>query len=453
MGEEGPAFQVKKMEDAMRKRILFLLVAINVGISFWAIPGASDAEEKREALNIDRAVEVAFQDNPDLVGARRALGIFRGELTSAQTFPFNPEIEIESITDRFSGNGGEGGYAVGISQETEIGGQRRLRIQIAKSTLERAEREMENLERVIIGEVKKAFYEVLFLEEKLKFTRQIVQLNQNLVTASEQRLAVGDIPELEVNLARAEFQKLQREQTLVETELLASKGKLNTLLGRQADADLILQGSLSRGGIGLTLDLQELLASALTHRPDLLALRLERRSADVQLTLARRERIPNIRGFIRIERERSVFDDTPIGRLRETDTLATFRLAIPLPFFNRRRGEIDRALAVKEVLAAKLPGVEQQIRREVITAYTRLNSARNGLALFEKGILPQVEDNFERIQRSYQVGRIDIFRTLVEQDRFIRTRLLYLENLFNYNRSATDLESAVGMGRIDSPKR
>ncbi|MFQ5883239.1 MAG: hypothetical protein ACE5I9_12370, partial [Candidatus Methylomirabilales bacterium] len=51
--------------------------------------------ESGENLTLEAALHQALQKNPELHVIRQDLAVAQGELTQAQIYPFNPELELE----------------------------------------------------------------------------------------------------------------------------------------------------------------------------------------------------------------------------------------------------------------------------------------------------------------------------------------------------------------------
>ena len=410
----------------------------------FVLAASTHAEPASPSLTLDQAVTLALEQNQGLKALRGRVEEGKGELLLAETFPFNPVLKLDAVTDRPFAGEGEDRYGIALEQELQIAGQRGLRTDIAANRLVGIVRLTQDGERKLVRDVKLAFYEIIFLQEALKVRQEIVQVNRRLVEVARNRARLGDAPELDTSLAVVELRKAQQARIITETQLANAKKKLNTLLGRSPDREFRIDEGLQSERRAY--EELELLAYALSHRPDLAVLHFEQAAFKTATKLARRERIPNVTARLGVERERSAFSDTPIGELRDTDNLFSFQLSVPLPFINRRQGEIARAAAREKIVATRLAGLDLSIRQEVAVALQRAEATGEGLELFDRGIIPQAKDNFERIQQAYRLGQIDILQLLAVQDRFVKTRLEGLSALLEYNRALAELESVVGLG-------
>lgn len=81
-------------------------------------------------------------------------------------------------------------------------------------------------------------------------------------------------------------------------------------------------------------------------RPDLRFARLSEEVAQAGLQLARAQAVPDLTPFTKYSTNRSVFEDTPVGVLRDRDRLVTFGVSVELPIFNRNQGGKEEAAVV-----------------------------------------------------------------------------------------------------------
>lgn len=184
---------------------------------------------------------------------------------------------------------------------------------------------------------------------------------------------------------------------------------------------------------------------ALKTRPDLRLARLLEEVAQAGLDLARAQGRPDITAFTRYTKSSAVFDDTPVGVLRDKDRLLTFGVSIGIPIFNRNQGA--RAEAEATILQARRRRefAETVVRSEVAAAYARYEAAKQSLAIFEQGVLERSNQNIHVVRQAYEVGAFRITDLLVEQRRFIDLQREYVEALAERYRALAELQAAMGV--------
>ena len=143
------------------------------------------------ALSLEEAQRLALAQNPAFLAERQEFDIARGQLTQARIYNFNPEMEFQAPGAGTSGAIGE--YEASLSQEVEWAGQRGLRIRAARVGLDRAESGVRNAARQTLADVSTAFYTALAAEQRLAVARELLQLNEQLLTATRVQAREGEI--------------------------------------------------------------------------------------------------------------------------------------------------------------------------------------------------------------------------------------------------------------------
>lgn len=402
----------------------------------------SPASEK--AWTLDRLLEAARRQNPDLLAARAQLEVARGRLVRARYWnPFNPEIEGGAAARRFEGGGSESQAAAGLSIELEVAGQRTLRIREAKRNFERVEAEVADVERHLVADVTRAFYRALYLGEQLRLFERIELLNRRLYQASEERFSAGEAPKLEANLAAIRHDRAARDRLAAEASYRNALRTLERLSGMEPTGVLILKGSFRAEDVPL--DEKELLETALASRPDLLARKHELSRLEAETRLTRRLILPNPRlGF--------EYDEEAESR-GQRDRIFGVTLRFPIPIFDAKKAELTTLSGLRLAERHNLRAVELSIELEVRDALETFRAARKAVRAFESGAVERIEESLRLLETSYKEGKIGLLELLAGQNELVAARLAYLEALWDYWRARAELERAVGRRLPDRRSR
>ncbi|HXV19612.1 MAG TPA: TolC family protein [Desulfuromonadales bacterium] len=418
-------------------------VALFVTICSWTFGATAYAEEK--VFSLAQAVDFSLQNNGELMALREERGIREAGRSRAGLYP-NPVLEADGTTGKLTGSPSENTLTVGISQEFPTAGKRGKRLLAAEKELEGFDRQLDNAGRLLAAEVKAAFYDLLLAQQKVELAQRSLALNNRLLEVAGQRFEAGDIPELEVNLARVEAARSEGRKAEAEREIVPARARLLVLLGLPSETAAGFTGSLeeSSGDVG---ELAELKALALAQRSDLAALEAQKAQVGAEVQLAKAERIPNLTAGIAYTRENTATD---IGdeEIKDADNLVGLRLAIPIPLFDRNQAGIREAVARKGSTEARALFARQSVEREVETAHARLTGAEKIASLYAGGIIPQLEENLKLVQEAYQIGEIGILTVIEEQKKFVEVHENYLAALYGRQTARAELEKAVG-GSLD----
>lgn len=399
-------------------------------------------------LSLGEAIALALKKSPELAVERRQIDVAKGELTKARVYPLNPELEVNPAYG--FGRPRDGDKTVGtnvfdvaVSQTLQIKGQWGLRIEKAAADLDRTGWTVGDAERRIRAEVSRAFTDVLIAQERVKFFGEIVALNQELLNISQQLFEAGAVPRLDVLRAEVELRRALNDRTTEERNLVAARKELNLLLGQPTDFVPQPVGPLLYA-LG-ELNLERLKRTGMESRPDLKAVRAGLQSVERELAIARAERF-----FPEVAVSLGYSNDLAIDG-REQRVL--FGVAIPLPLFNRRQGEIEIALGERSRQTAALSFVAARIDKEVAQAYERFVASQRIVEEFVKRIVPQQEENFRLLREGYEAGQFRLTDVLLGQREFIEGRLRYLDAAAQYNLFAVELERAIGAPLLETGRK
>jgi len=428
------------------RKTVFSKGAVALLVIICSLPVGTTAYAEEKVFSLEQAVDFSLQNNGELKALREEKGIREAGRTRAGLYP-NPVLAAEGTTGELTGSPSENTLSVGISQELLTAGKRGKRLLAAEKDLEGFDRQLDNAARLLAAEVKTAFYDLLLAQRRLELAERSLELNQRLGEIARQRFEAGDIPELEVNLARVEAARSEGRKAEAERELVPARARLLLLMGLPAETEAGFAGSLEKapGDVRKLAELKEL---ALTQRPDLAALEAEKAKAEAEVRLARAERIPNLTAGIAYTRENTAIDVAG-AEVKDRDNLIGLSLSIPIPLFDRNQAGIREAAARKGSAAARTLFVRQSVEREVEAAHARLTGAEKIASLYAGGIVPQLEENLKLVQEAYQIGEIGILIVIEEQKKFVDVHENYLTALYDRQTARAELVKAVG-GSLDT---
>lgn len=383
----------------------------------------------QQTVDFATALELARKNNPDWRTAEQEVEMARGKITTARLLsPFNPVIEGQAGPRKAPGERTGADYGVGLSLELEVAGQRGLRISEAERNLQRAEAGFQDFARTFRGKLARAFYRVLFARERVALQRRVENLNKTLVDVTKIKYNAGDVSGLEVNVSIVRYGQSRKETLDAERNLTQSQLELRRLIG--VNETFAPTGKLE--GILPSFAAAEVLNRALANRPDLVARRHELQRAEAEIALVRRQVLPNPVFGVSFNREGSG-DKTVLGAF-----------SIPLPFFNRRQGELESLEARRIQARAEVLALEKEIQKEVNQGLNQWEISRQSVELFQREVIEQIEENFRLLEAAYRERRIDLPRLLIMENDLVAANQSYLDGLASLREAAIQIEEASG---------
>ena len=391
-------------------------------------------------LALQQAVEYALQNNGELRSFREEKGIREAGKVRAGLLP-NPTLDLEAGTGALTGSEAENNLSIGVSQEFFLTGKRDKRLAIAERELEMHRWQLADRERVRREEVKTAFYGVILAQNRTDLADRAIDLNRQLLDVTRERLAAGDIPELEMNLVKVELARSEGSRIDVAKSLNQSRARLWSLMGLPGGESPAIAGNLA-ADLAMTKSLIDLKLLASGNRPDLKALEAEKGRGEAEIVLARAEGIPNLTAGLAVSRDTTSME---IGGVEGKDTAYTIglKLSIPLPIFDRNQAGVQEARARRSSIENRLLAAIRDVDREVETAYAGYLNSEKVLALYLTNIIPQLEENLKLTQEAYRLGEIGILAVIQEQKKFFEVSEGYLTALHDRQTAFVRLESAV----------
>ena len=403
---------------------------------------SAGAQERR--LTLTEAINLSMAHNPALAVERHSMDIAGGEVTKAQIYPYNPELEISPALggDRHpSAPGLKFAYdaQVGVSQVVELRNQGAIRLRRAKALADQASWQMRDAERGVRVQVLRAFSAVLLSQRRVRLAGETVDLSRELLRVARELYEAGHVPRLDALRAEVEERLAVNEQTAAQRALTTRKRDLILLMGQPSDLSFEAAGPVAYGTLAVVEP--ALAENAVSVRPDVKAVEAGLQATEAETALVQAEQTfpaVNLSAHYEFSREAEARQHR-----------AVLGLAVPLPVFNRREGDLEIAMARRSRQAARLDLVKATINAQISQALERFRASRRIVEQFTRHILPQQQENFEMLREGYQLGQFSLTEVLVIQREFIQGRSRYLDAIAEFNTALVELEAASGAAVID----
>jgi cobalt-zinc-cadmium efflux system outer membrane protein len=396
------------------------------------------AETPQQSL--PQLVEYSLLNNGALKSFREEKGIHDAGKVRAGLLP-NPTLDFEASTGTMTGSSDENSLTIGVSQEFSLTGKKDKRLAIAERELDIYRWQVADRERTVREEVKTAFYDVVLALKRIELADHAINLNRQLLDVAKERLAAGDIPELELNLVKVELARSESSRIDVAKALNQSNAKLSTAMGLPPGDSPAIAGSLDTE-VAMNKSLVEVKQLAQENRPDLKALQAEKHRGDADIILAEAEGVPNLTAGLFYTHDRRT-DETGAGKEKVRDNLLGIRLSLPIPVFDKNQAGVQEARARRSSSESRILGTAKNIEREVEMAYSGYLNSEKILFLYKSNIIPQIEENLKLTQEAYRLGEVGILAVIQEQKKFFEVSDGYLTALHERQTSLVKLESAV----------
>ena len=184
---------------------------------------------------------------------------------------------------------------------------------------------------------------------------------------------------------------------------------------------------------------EQLIAEAIHHRPDLNAYRLGIDRARSEVRLAHANRIDD--AFLLYQPFTAQEGLDPGDRASYSWAMG---ITLPLPIFNRNQGNIARAEHTVVQTRTQLENLERQVRLEVERAEAAFQVTRSTINRIQDEILPAAEENLNLSLASPDPDEPVAISRIEAQRSYAEISQQYLDALVRHRRSMFRLNTVVG---------
>ncbi|HLP77222.1 MAG TPA: TolC family protein, partial [Candidatus Paceibacterota bacterium] len=120
-------------------------------------------------------------------------------------------------------------------------------------------------------------------------------------------------------------------------------------------------------------------------------------------------------------------------------------VSLPLPLWDKKKGEIATATAEQEKALAELEKLRHEIFRDVTTASQNLIAAKDSLAFYTPAFRDKLKAALDAAAQNYSDGRMPLLLYLESQRTYFDTQADYFETLRKLFEARAELESVLGV--------
>jgi len=402
-----------------------------LGIALAAVVGA----EPVVTLTLAQAIALAERKNPSLEAQAQAVESGRAGEVAAGLRP-NPTFQNDTTS-----------ATAGISQEFEIGGKRRARLESARLATSISRTDLADARRSLILEVRQAFVDALLARSDAALARENLSTFQRVIDLSRLRLEKGALSG--GDFLKIEMQKLQLETDLQDADLAlaTSKATLRRLLGASSlPEDFEIEGNLETGPDPEPLP--ELQRRALANRPDVRSaeIGIDKADADVRLAKANAYPDPTI-GAELLHTGNEVGGPSwfqPFYPKGAGSWGMGLGVSFPIPLFNRNQGEIARAGSERRRAELLARAARDRVLEEVESAAATYRSGLERVRLYRQEYLSRAKESRDIADFAFEKGATSLLDFLDAERTYRATELAFRRELAASAAALARLEAAVG---------
>lgn len=347
-------------------------------------------------------------------------------------WPFYPNVP-QSASGRMT-------VDMAVSQEVPWFGKLDTRAAAAEEEANAARAQLAAAELKTVEDVKRAYYDLYFVQKALLVTRQDRKILAELIEVANAMYQTGKTSQQDVLRLQAELSNVDGELIRMEQMRAAAQADLAQVLHVSPETPLAALEQLSPEE--LPRDLDELYRQAIASRPELHAMLAEIERDQRKVDLARLDYFPDATfkfGWGEMTTNRALaatadgIDNLGVG------------LSVNVPLY---RGRLNAA--VREAESTVVAGARQydqlkdETQRDVKRLFTQANSQREMELLFRESIIPKTQQALEVAVRGYQVGETEFADLIANWRELLRFHISQLQLESQLRQTLAALERVVG---------
>jgi len=375
-------------------------------------------------VTLAETLSTVLTHNPEIAAAVQQRAVAVAETRIAGAYP-NPEVALSSGRwQPRSGIPGTGSaQQLMVSQPIETPSVRDARARAAGFGVSAADAGAQSIRLDVGFEARAAFFQLLRRQEESRLADENVALLADIFSRVRSRVEVGEAPRFELVRAEAEVLSARTQADASRLQVEEARGLLRRLSGNALPAQFEASGTLP--GVASLPDLTLLQGRVLDANPRLRVL-----SSEYDRMRAR------------LDQERALRTPQPtisITQSQDPETRQTsFGVALPLPLWNRRDGQIAQVQAGIDLALTQIEAQRVQLLRELDVAYSRASIAQRQVETFESGLLSSAQSALKVAEAAWRFGERSFLEVLDAQRTLRSVRREY--NQVRFDRHAAWIE-------------
>lgn len=296
---------------------------------------------------------------------------------SAELNAYNPE------RDKYFDIGKDGQKVFAIEQLIYLGGKKRNEVKLAQANEKLAELQFNDLLRNLKLQLRKSFFTVYYNTKNLQNTDKQIGHIENLINSYSAQAQKGNIPLKDVVRLQSLYLNFKNERMEVVSANIEEQANLKLLLNETENVIPVVSKDDSDKYLKtIEFDLKGFEDQAIANRPDYLAKQKEIDANELNVRWQKSLSVPDITLGANYDQRSGAFN-------RE----ANVSVGIPLPLWNKNKGNIKYAQTILEQSKIEKQNFELQLQTEITAAWTKWDESRQNYIV----IKPTVNSDFEAV--------------------------------------------------------
>ncbi len=416
----------------MVQRMMFVAVVLVIGIMDILVLGGNEpAADANVPQTLSEYLRYAALDNAGLKAAFEEWKAALEQIPQAKALP-DPRFTYGYFTEQIMTR-----QQVEVMQMFPWFGKIAARTDAAAAAAKAAQSRYEAQQVRLFSEVKRAFYEYAYLAGATRVAKENLALMQHFEEVARTKHLTAAASHPDILRAQIEVAKLQNELTSLEQSRSPAIARLNALLNRPADAQLLWPRE--EPGRSAEVDRGLLMATLKNRNLELQARGFDIERLDREVAVAQRNYYPDVGLGVQ-------WMQMPMsGGGSTNDVMLGLELNLPIWRSSYRAGELQaRALARRARYERK--NLENDLAARIEQAIYEFENSGRQVKLYDEALVPRAQELIGASEAAYLAGTIDFLNLISAQQELLRFRLERERFWADQQQKLAELEMLVGAG-------
>ncbi len=387
---------------------------------------------------VEALVGYALANNPEVRAARSYARSLGARVPQVASLP-DPQLTTTTFLQAIQTAAGPQEVVVSLSQRFPWFGKLPLRSQVAYHEAMAAYARVTAVELGVTEQVKRAYYDVYFLQRAVKVIRALQPRVQDVIDITKTKyennqVGLESLLQVQMELSALKTRLIELQQTKTEAQ-----ARLAAILHLPPQTRIDAVAKFDRSKVARTARL--LVELAQSYRPELDARRREYSRDRASVALACREYWPDVTvGFNWHEiGPRGI---SPVATGEDAYSLVA---GVNLPLWRRRLNAAVREAQYNSARSAHQYEVTlDEVRREVVALYAQFVRHHQVLEILATEIVPNAEKTLRLSIEAYDVGKLPFEQLIQSYRRLLDYQIDYYKREALREQVIASLERAVG---------
>ncbi len=297
----------------------------------------------------------------------------------------------------------------------------------------------------VIRDVKRNFYEYIYLTEAINILGENIEQLKRLEEIASTNNKAAEASPPDIARATTEKERLEGLSNGLESLRETTVNQLKTLLNLSGEVNL--PAPRQKDFTPMAIDYQLLVNLLKQKNPELAGLGSEAMAAKSKVKLAEKNFYPDIGIGLQFEQMKRPGSNTQDS---SRDTMLMLSLQMPL-WRDSYRSEQRRAIAEATSIEQKKIEAENSILTKASQAYYEYNDSMERIGLYRETLIPKAEKQLSSSQTAYREGNADFITLLDGLRTLMDYRMSYQRILADNRQKLAELEMLAGTD-LDKPQ-